>query len=107
MAGSFHALELLSWFMVTHIVLFKFENQARAEEAVSRLLSMRGKVPSLIEIEAGLDFTRSPRSFEVGLITKHASREDLDAYRVDPFHQTVAEFIREHSSGAAAVDFES
>ena len=93
--------------MITHIVLFKFENLERAHEAVEKLLGMNGRVPSLAGVEAGLDVTRSARSYEVGLITRHSSREDLEAYQVDPFHQQVAAFIRQHSSGAAAVDFES
>lgn len=93
--------------MVTHIVLFKFENSADAEQAVSLLLGMRGRVPSLLEVEAGLDLTRGARSFEVGLITRHRTRHDLVEYQNDPAHQEVAQFIRTHSSGAAAVDFET
>ncbi|HXS18254.1 MAG TPA: Dabb family protein [Polyangiaceae bacterium] len=93
--------------MVTHLVLFKFERMQDAEEAVDRLRSMRNRIPGLLEIEAGVDFTRSARSFEVGLLTRHTSRADLEAYQVDPLHQEVAAFIRAHSSGAAAVDFET
>lgn len=93
--------------MVTHVVLFKFDRMDDAQQAVQRLLSMRGRVPSMLEVEAGIDFTRSARSFEVGLVTRHNTRSDLEAYQVDPVHQEVAQFIRAHSSGAAAVDFES
>jgi hypothetical protein len=93
--------------MVTHIVLFKFSQASDAKAAVDLLLGMRGRVPSLLELEAGLDFTRSPRSYEVGLITRHHSRDDLAAYQVDPVHQEVARFIRERAEGAAAVDFET
>jgi hypothetical protein len=93
--------------MVTHIVLFKFDSLANAQVAVTKLLSMKGRVPSLLDIEAGVDFTRSDRSYEVGLVTRHNTRSDLDAYRVDPVHLEVATYIREHSTGAAAVDFEA
>jgi hypothetical protein len=93
--------------MVTHMVLFRFDTLSDAEAAVRKLLSMRGRVPSLLDIEAGVDFTRSERSYELGLITRHRKREDLEAYRVDPVHQEVAAFIRERSTGAAAVDFET
>ena len=93
--------------MVTHIVLFRFSTLDDAKEAVDKLLSMRGRVPSLLDIEAGVDFTRSERSFELGLITRHASAEALDEYRRDPVHQEVAAFVRERSTGAASVDFEA
>jgi hypothetical protein len=92
--------------MVTHIVLFHFQSLDHAHVAVEKLLSMKGQVPSLAGIEAGVDFTRSDRSYEVGLVTRHDSRAALDAYRVDPVHLEVATFIKEHSTGAAAVDFE-
>lgn len=89
------------------MVLFKFDEPADAEEAVRRLLSMKGRVASLSDVEAGVDFSRSPRSYEVGLITRHATEADLEAYRTDPIHLEVAGFINERSSGAAAVDFRS
>lgn len=93
--------------MVTHIVLFKFANLEDAHAARDKLLGMKGKVASLLDIEAGVDFTRSERSYELGLITRHGSREDLEAYRVDPVHLEVAGFIKDRHSGAAAVDFET
>jgi hypothetical protein len=93
--------------MITHVVLFKFESPEHAEKAVELLLGMKGNVPSLLDVEAGVDVTKSARSYQVGLITRHKSRSDLDAYREDPFHKRVAEFVGAHSSGAVAVDFES
>lgn len=93
--------------MVTHMVLFKFDNLEIAEQAKEKLLSMKGQVASLIDIEAGVDFTRSERSFELGLITHHKTREDLKAYASDPVHLEVAGFIRQHMSGAASADFET
>lgn len=92
--------------MVTHVVLFKFAEMAHAQEAVRRLLSMKGKVESLTNIQAGVDFTRSERSFEVALVTRHADRAALEAYRTDPVHLEVASYIKTHSTGAASVDFE-
>lgn len=93
--------------MVTHIVLFRFASPKDADEAAEQLRSMRGKVPSLLELEVGVDFTRGERSYEVGLITRHSSREDLLAYQADPVHQAVAAFIKARSKGAASVDFEA
>ena len=93
--------------MVTHMVLFKFENPDDATAAVEKLHGMKGRIDSLQDVEAGVDFTRSERSYEVGLITRHADRAALDAYRVDPVHLEVVAFIRPRASGSAAVDFET
>lgn len=92
--------------MVTHMVMFRFEVPADADEARRRLLSLRGVIPGMQSLEAGLDFSRSPRSFDVGLITRHDSREALEGYQVHPLHQEVATFIRSKMSASAAVDFE-
>lgn len=92
--------------MVTHVVLFKFQDLTDAEEARVRLLSMKGRVVGLQDIEAGVDFTRSERSHELALITRHVDRASLDAYRIDPVHLEVAAFINARSTGAVAVDFE-
>ncbi len=91
--------------MLTHVVLFKFPNQADAERARDLLLGMRGRIESLRELEAGLDITRSPRSYDLALITRFDDQAGLDAYRTDPVHLQVLEFIRGHVETTCAVDF--
>ncbi len=91
--------------MLTHIVLFRFENMEHAEEASRRLRGMKGKIPSLLEVEAGVDITRSGRSYEMALITRHEDEEGLDAYQVHPAHQEVVTYIKSVASGSVAVDF--
>ncbi len=91
--------------MLTHVVCFKFDATDIAEEAARRLLSMAGKVPSLLSIEAGVDVVRSARSYDVGLITKFDDLAGLEAYQVHPVHVEVANYIKTHSKGSVAVDF--
>ena len=81
--------------------------QNDAEEGARRLRAMKGRIPSLNDVEAGVDVTRSGRSYELALITRHADPEGLSAYQVHPVHQEVLEFLRAQSSGSVAVDFES
>jgi hypothetical protein len=92
--------------MVTHVVFFKFKEPGHAEEAQARLLAMRGRIPGMTEIEAGLDFTKSERSFELALITRHDDRAALGVYQSHPVHQEVVAFIRARATASAAVDFE-
>ncbi len=92
--------------MVTHIVFFKFQEPGQAREAQERLLAMKGRIPGMRDIEAGLDFTKSDRSFELALVTRHDDRAALDVYRTHPVHQEVVDFIRPRSIASAAVDFE-
>ncbi|MCA9638033.1 MAG: Dabb family protein [Myxococcales bacterium] len=91
--------------MLTHIVCIRFDTAEHAAEAVDRLRAMAGRVPTLRAIEAGLDITRSPRSLDLALITRHADQAGLDAYRVHPLHLEVLDFIREHAEASYAVDY--
>lgn len=91
--------------MLTHVVCFKFNDPEKAKESVERLVRLREMVPSLRHIEAGLDITRSPRSYDVALVTRFDDAEGLAAYQVHPAHEEVAAFIRLHMTGAVAVDY--
>jgi hypothetical protein len=95
--------------MVTHVVLFKMKDRS-GESAVKvkdLLLSLRdGNIPGLQSVEAGIDYSREGRSFDVALITKHDDRAALDAYQVHPFHKEVARQIGELREQGVAVDFE-
>ena len=93
--------------MITHVVLFNFKDPSDAEAARQKLLGMAGQIPGLDWIEAGLDVTRSERSYHLALITRHPTQADLAAYQVHPVHVEVAGFVKAPASGAAAVDFES
>jgi len=91
--------------MLTHVVLFKFLHQADAQRACDLLLGMRGKIETLQEIEAGVDITHSPRSFDLALITRFADQAGLDAYARHPLHLEVLAFIKQHVELVHAVDF--
>lgn len=91
--------------MLTHVVLFAFDDLERAAQARDRLLAMKGRIPALLDIEAGLDTTRSGRSMELALITRHADRAGLEAYAQDPVHLEVVAFIKEYARESRAVDF--
>ncbi len=55
--------------MIKHIVLFKLKNPtpSECERAKEVLLSMRGKVPEIVDMEVGIDFLHSERSYDVAL----------------------------------------
>jgi len=91
--------------MLTHIVFFRFKEADTAAEIRELLLSMRGQIPTLRELEAGVDTTRGARSFDLGLITRFDDLAGLDAYRVHPVHLKVLEAIKAVATEVAAVDF--
>lgn len=95
--------------MITHIVFFKLKDQtsAKAKEARNVLLAMDGKIPQLRHLEVGIDVVRSERSYDLALITKFDSLEDLAAYQAHPVHQDVVQYIRSAAESSVTVDYEA
>ena len=100
--------------MITHLVLFNMKPEAAGREAaanaaklVEMLKELPAKIPELVELDAGTDVVRSPASFDVGLLTRFRSLEDLETYRVHPAHQEVVAFVQATTSDRAVVDFSS
>lgn len=93
--------------MVKHIVCFKLKDRNKSGEAKALLLSMRGKVPMLKDIEVGEDFLGSARSYDVFLSVTLEDRAALEAYQNDPYHvNVVKKFMHAETASSVAVDFE-
>ncbi len=95
--------------MITHIVFFKLGDPT--PEAISavrdKLLGMRGNIPQLRHLEAGIDVIRSERSYDVALMTRFDSLDDLQAYQVHPLHAgEVIPYMKSVCSSIVAVDYE-
>ncbi|MCX8129101.1 MAG: Dabb family protein [Clostridia bacterium] len=95
--------------MVTHIVFFKLKDRSseNVEKTRQVLAGLDGKVPQLRHIEVGVDVLHSERSYDLALVTKFDSLDDLQAYQVHPEHVKVAEYIASVRDIVASVDFES
>lgn len=95
--------------MIKHIVCFKLANPT--EELLNKtrdiLLSMKGNVPTLKNIEVGVDFLHSQRSYDVILQVWLDSREDLDAYQKDEYHCSVVKtHMHAVASSSIAIDYD-
>lgn len=96
--------------MITHIVFFKLSDPTteKISSVKDKLLTMQGKIDQLRHLEAGVDLIRSERSYDVALVTKFDSMEDLQAYQVHPYHAgEVVPFMKANCSSIVAVDYES
>lgn len=98
--------------MIIHLVFFNMlpesEGSTGSENAhklIDMLKDLPGKIPEIVELEAGLDISRSPASFDVGLMTKFQSMEDLEMYRIHPDHQKVIKFVQKTTSARAVTDY--
>lgn len=92
--------------MVKHVVMWRYKNKSDIKIAQDLLEGMRGKVPSLLSIETGVNFLESPASYDLVLITGHKDRAALDAYQVDPLHEEAKAVLGKLDSERVVVDFE-
>ena len=94
--------------MVKHIVCFKLAEPTEKllKETKTVLLSMRGKVPTAINVQVHLDELHSARSYDVMLEVLVADWNALDEYQNDPYHCNI---VKKHMHAVAqssiAMDF--
>ena len=100
--------------MVKHIVAWRLRDSALGNDkaANARLLrdkleALRGRIPGLLRLEVGLDFSATETSADVVLVAEFASREALAAYQIHPEHKAVGVFVREIVSERRFVDYET
>jgi heme-degrading monooxygenase HmoA len=100
--------------VVKHLVLWKLKPEAHGQSAAENALaikekleSLRGRIPGLLRIEVGLDFSRTETSCDVALYSEFESRAALEAYQAHPDHKAVMPFIAEARSQRHLVDYEA
>lgn len=96
--------------MITHIVFFKLKDSSAGSiaQAKAKLLSMEGRIDLLRHLEVGVDVVRSERSYDLALVTRFGSMDDLHAYQVHPYHAgEVVPYMKAAAESAVAVDYES
>ncbi len=100
--------------MIKHIVVWRLKPEAHgrtaAQNAVAikeKLEALRGRIPGMLRLEVGLDFSREETSGDVVLYSEFESRDALNAYQVHPEHEAVKGFILEARSERRLVDYET
>lgn len=92
--------------MIKHIVCFKLKKGEDAEKAAEILRSMKGKVPEIIDMEVGVDFLKSARSYDVVLQVLLKDENALNAYQKDEYHcSVVKEYMHKARESSVAVDY--
>lgn len=93
--------------MFTHIVFFKLKNKDKASEARNILLSMEGKIPQLKGLEVGEDVLHTERSYDIALVTRFDSLEDMNEYAVSEYHvNEVLKYLKPMLESSKVVDYE-
>lgn len=94
---------------VCHMVWLKFRDDAR-DDQVDGLLAdaaqLAGKIPGLVSICAGRNFTDRAEGYNAGLLAILKDKSALPVYAQHPAHEAYAARLRELASAVKALDFE-
>lgn len=100
--------------MITHIVMWKFleeadgrskkENMALVRE---KLTALRPLIPQILSMELHEDAGVDREPYDMVLITRFADITGLQTYQHHPDHKQVSRFVSAVRSARAVVDFES
>ena len=96
--------------MIVHIVLFKWQEGTSSEKiqsVVTSLEALKDKIPQIMEISCGQNFSERAKGFEHGLLVKFSDRKALETYASHPEHlEVVNTFIRPILGDIIALDYE-
>lgn len=98
--------------MIKHIVMWRLDQAAGDKTAnalrLKHLLEgLNGRIPGLLRLEVGIDFSREGESSDVVLYSEFESRQALDAYQVHPAHAEVVPFVKSVRAERRVVDYEA
>ena len=80
------------------------ENIAKAKDV---LLSMKGKIEVLRDVQVEVDIRHGLSSYDIMLITKFDTMKDLDSYLIHPLHVDVSRYISNVLESGASLCYES
>src|ERR1041384_3137770 len=96
--------------MIEHVVLFKLSPSATGEQKarmISELKQLREKIPGIVDLSVGSNFSDRSQGFEIGLVVRFVDRAALDVYLPHPAHRgCVEQFINPIREDVIVVDYE-
>lgn len=96
--------------MIEHIVLLKWKDEASREaidNAVAGLRQLKGKIPDIVDLSCGANFSDRAKGYTHGLVVRFKDRTALESYISHPEHQRVVQkLINPIRGDTVALDYE-
>jgi len=96
--------------MIEHVVLFRWKPGTPPDQiarAIQGLRGLRDKVPGILDLTCGENFSPRSQGFQCGLVVRFESREALEQYGPHPAHQdVVVNLLNPIREETIAVDYE-
>ena len=99
--------------MIRHIVMWRLkeralenDKQTNAQLIKQKLEALAGKIPGLLKIEVGIDFSSTEDSADVVLYSEFTDHAALEEYGSHPEHEALLPFVKDVRSERRVVDYE-
>lgn len=96
--------------MIEHIVLIRWKEAASQEakdRAMTELRDLKGKIPGIVEVTSGLNFSERAKGYTHGLVFRFKDRAAVEAYLPHPEHQRVVQtFLNPIREDTLVFDYE-
>jgi hypothetical protein len=99
--------------MIKHIVMWRLKENAHGNTKMqnaaiikTKLEALAGRIPGIIKMEVGFDFSKTENSGDIVLYSEFAYKEDLENYQNHPEHKAIMPFVLEARSERRIVDYE-
>ena len=82
--------------MIEHILLLKWNENAAQESidyAMVELQALKDKIPGIVDVSSGKNFSERARGFTHGMVFRFKDRAALNGYIPHPEHQRVVQKI--------------
>ncbi len=98
--------------MIKHVVMWTIKDShdglcktELANKLKTCLLNLQPLISQVKNIEVGINSLNNGKNYDVILISEFESASDLEIYAQHPEHLKVVEFVKQISTGRAAVDY--
>lgn len=96
---------------VEHLVLFQWQPEAttaQIDAAIAALRDLADKVPEVLQLSCGENFSDRAQGYQHGLFARFRDRAALAAYQAHPAHQAVVQqHLKPIVADVIALDYES
>lgn len=99
--------------MIKHIVCWRLRNRTKPftenSDAIAikeALEGLAGKIPGLLSLDVGFDFSGKDTAGDIVLYSEFESKEALKAYQEHPAHVAVGKIVRPRTCERRMIDYE-
>jgi len=99
--------------MIKHLLFLRLKESAHGNDKATNarlvketLESLNGKIPGLLKLEVGIDFSATEDSSDIALYSELTDREALARYQAHSAHMAIKPFVAETKFERRVVDYE-